>query len=144
MANMYFNDDFEVCSISKDPAYLYIDDVDKFLHDCGDGYISDGVDKSGVYLWNDYYCVWDLADPEIDKKIRALVIKEINTLRQEKSHQDNNKVAGWNILITLDTSETIKINSEPVSINEIHEAIDILLKPSFFGKRIKKFEIVAE
>lgn len=143
MANMYFNDDFEVCSISKDPAYLYIDDVDKFLHDCGNGYVSDGVDKSGVYLWNDYYCVWDLADPEIDKKIKAIV-EEITSLRQELPRQSNNTFTNWNILVTLDTDETIKINSEPVSINDIHEVIDTLLKPSFFGKRIKKFEIVAE
>lgn len=143
MANKYFTDDFEVCSIGKDPAYLYIDDVDKFLYDCDDCYVSDGVDKPGVYQWNDYYCVWDLADPEIDKKIRALVIKEVNSLHKETPHQ-NNKSINWNISVTLDTNETIKINSEPVSIDKVPEVIDILLKPSFFGKRIKKFEIVAE
>lgn len=142
MANMYFNDDFEVCSISKDPAYLYIDDVDKFLHDCGNGYVSDGVDKSGVYLWNDYYCVWDLADPEIDKKIKAIV-EEITSLRQELPRQSNNTFTNWNISVVLDTGETIQINSEPISINEIPEAVDILLRPSFFGKRIKEFKIVA-
>lgn len=143
MANMYFNDDFEVCSISKDPAYLYIDDVDKFLYDCGDGYVSDGVDKPGVYQWNDYYCVWDLADPEINKKIRALV-EEINTLHQEKSHQDNNKVAGWSISVTLDSGLCVKINNEPISMDKVPEIINTLLKPYFFGKRIIEFEIVAE
>ena len=143
MANKYFNDDFEVCSIGKDPAYLYIDNVEDFLNDCGDNWISDGVDKTGVYQWNDYYCVWDLADPEIDKKIRALV-EEITSLHQELPRQSNNTFTNWNISVTLDTGETIQINSEPISTNEIPEAIDILLKPSFFGKRIKKFQIVAE
>lgn len=142
MANMYFNDDFEVCSISKDPAYLYIDDVDSFLNDCGDSYVSDGVDKPGVYQWNDYYCVWDLADSEIDKKIRALVMKEINSLHKKTPCQDNNSIC-WNILITLNTGELIQTNSEPVSMNEVHEAIDILLKPSFFGRTIREFKIVA-
>lgn len=51
---------------------------------------------------------------------------------------------GWNIIITLDTGEVIKTNSEPVEMNEVQEAINTMLKPSFFGKRIKKFEIVAE
>ena len=141
MANKYFNDDFEVCSISKDPAYLYIDDVDQFLYDCSAGYVSEGVDKSGVYLWNDYYCIWDLADPEIDKKIRTLVEK-INSLRQESPRQ-NDKPTGWNILVTLNTGDVIQTNSVPLSIKEIPEAIDILLRPSFFGKTIKEFKIVA-
>ena len=142
MANKYFNDEFKVCSIGRDPAYLYIDNVEDFLNDCGDNWISDGVDKTGVYQWNGDYCVWDLADPEIVKKIRALV-EEINTLRQEKPSQDN-KTTGWNILVTLDSGLRVEINSEPVSMDKVPEVIDILLKPSFFGKRIKKFEIVAE
>ena len=143
MANMYFNEDFKVCTIKDNPMYLYIDNVEDFLNDCGDDWISDDVDKSGIYQWDNESWTWEIANSAVDDKIRAL-IKKTNSLRQEKSSQDNNKIVRWNILVTLDTGETIKINSEPVSINDIHEAIDILLKPSFFGKRIKKFEIVAE
>ena len=51
---------------------------------------------------------------------------------------------GWNIVITLDSGEVIKTNSEPVDMSEVQEAMNIMLKPSFFGKRVKKFEIVAE
>lgn len=137
MANKYFKGNFEECAMEKDPLYLYIDNVKEFLYDCGDDYISDNVDKSGVYQWNDDYEVWDIANPNIEKKIKAIVEQSI-------PRQGGKIFVGWNILVTLDTGETIKINSEPVSMNEIHEAIDILLKPSFFGKRIKKFEIVAE
>lgn len=142
MANMYFNDEFKVCSIGNDPKYLYIDDVDSFLNDCGDDWVSDDVDETGVYQWNEGYWIWSLADPAIDKKIRALVMKEINSLHKETPHQ-NNKSIGWNISITLNTGEVIQTNSEPVPMNEVHEAIDILLKPSFFGKTIKEFKIVA-
>ena len=141
MANMYFNSDFKVCSIGNSPKYLYIDNVDDFLNDCGDDYISDEVNETGVYQWSNDYDIWVFAVPAIDKKIRALV-EEINSLLQKKPSQ-NNKSIGWNILITLNTGEIIQTNSEPVPMNEVHEAIDILLKPSFFGKTIKEFKIVA-
>lgn len=137
MANKYFKGNFEECTIDKGPLYLYIDNVEDFLNDCRDEWISDNVDEPGIYQWKDDYEVWTMADSNIEKKIRAIV-DEIS--RQE----NNNRNVKWNISVTLDTDEIIKINSEPVSINDIHEAIDILLKPSFFSKRIKKFEIVAE
>ena len=137
MANMYFNDNFEECAIKDNPMYLYIDNVEDFLNDCGDEYISDEVKETGIYQWNEYYEIWVSAASAIDRKIKAIVEQSI-------PRQGGEIFVGWNTLITLDTGETIKINSEPVSINDIHEAIDILLKPSFFGKRIKKFEIVAE
>lgn len=142
MANMYFNKKFEVCTIDNGPEYLYIDDVEDFLRECGDDWISDNVDKPGVYQWNDYNEVWDLANLAIDEKVRKIIRQDFP--RQELPCQGGNIFIGWNILITLDTGETIKTNSEPISMNEVQEAINILLKPSFFGKRIKKFEIVAE
>ena len=141
MANMYFDDDFEVCSIGNPPTYLYIDNVEDFLNDCGDEYVSDNVEETGVYQWDFFNYVWVDADFEIEQKINSLV-KEINSSCQEPTNQ-NNKSIGWNILITLNTGEVIQTNSEPVPMNEVHEAIDILLRPSFFGKTIKKFEIVA-
>ena len=142
MANIYFNSDFKVCSsVGNSPTYLYIDSVHDFLYDCGDDYISDNVDEKGVYQWDSYHDIWVFADPSIDRKIKALV-KEINSTRQELTSQ-NNKSICWNILITLNTGEVIQTNSEPVPMNEVHEAIDILLRPSFFGKTIQEFKIVA-
>lgn len=137
MANKYFKGNFEECAIDKAPLYLYIDNVEDFLDDCRDDWISDNVDEPGVYQWDDNYEIWTMANPNIEKKVRTIV-------EQNTPCQGGEIFVGWNILVTLDTGETIKINSEPVSITDIHEAIDILLKPSFFGKRIKKFEIVAE
>jgi len=142
MANMYFNSNFKVCSISGSPVYLYIVDVKEFLRECRDEWVCEGVEEAGVYQWNDYYCLWRLADPAIDQKIRTLV-EEINSLRQEKPRQNNDKSIKWNISVILKTGGTILINSEPISTNEIHEVIDTLLKPSFFGKTINEFKIVA-
>lgn len=141
MANKYFNEDFKVCTIKDNPMYLYIDNVEDFLDDCSDDWISDNVDETGIYQWDNESWTWEIANSAIDDKIRALV-KKINPLRQETISQ-NYKSIGWNILITLNTGEVIQTNSEPVPMNEVHEAIDILLKPSFFGKTIKEFKIVA-
>ena len=136
MANMYFKDNFEECTIDKGPLYLYIDNVKEFLYDCGDDYISDNVENSGVYQWDDDYEAWSMANSNIEKKVKAIV-------EQSFPHQVNNVSTKWNILITLNTGEVIQTNSEPVPMNEVHEAIDILLRPSFFGKTIKEFKIVA-
>jgi hypothetical protein len=137
MANKYFKGNFEECAMEKGPTYLYIDNVKDFLNDCGDDWITDGVNEPGIYQWKDDYEIWVMTNPNIEKKIKTIVEQSI-------PHQGGEIFVGWNILVTLDTDETIKINSEPISINDIHEAINTLLKPSFFGKRIKKFEIVAE
>lgn len=137
MANTYFNDNFEICSVKDSPEYLYVDNVDVFLQECGDEWIFENVENTGVYHWNDYEEVWELAISVVEEKIRQII-------GQELPRQGGDIFIGWNILITLDTGETIKTNSEPISIDEVQEAINILLKPSFFGKRIKKFEIVAE
>ena len=48
----------------------------------------------------------------------------------------------WNIIITLDTGEKIKTNTIPVSMEEVQEAMRVLIKPSIFGMRIESFEIV--
>ena len=142
MANVCFNDKFEVCTIDDSPEYLYIDDVDAFIQECGDEWISDGVDKTGVYHWNNYDELWESAISSVEGKIRE--VREVINSVGGITRIEKNIFAGWNIVITLDSGETIKTNSEPVDMNEVQEAINIMLKPSFFGKRIKKFEIVAE
>jgi hypothetical protein len=135
MANKYLNNNFEECVIYRCPEYLYIDDVENFLEDCGDEYISDGVDEPGIYQWSDDDDAWFIANPNIEKKIRAIV--------EQNSPCQSDKPIGWNILVTLNTGDVIQTNSVPLLIKEIPEAIDILLRPSFFGKTIKEFKIVA-
>jgi hypothetical protein len=139
MANVCFNNKFEICAMVDSPEYLYIDDVDAFIQECGDTWIFENVDKTGVYHWNDYQEVWEPAISLVEEKI-----KEVMGATGGITKVKENTFVGWNIVITLDSGDVIKTNSEPVDMNEVQEAINIMLKPSFFGKRIKKFEIVAE
>lgn len=139
MANVYFNDNLEVCTIDDSPEYLYIDDVEAFIQDCGDEWISYGVDKTGIYHWNNYAELWEPDTSIAEEKIREIINSSGGITKIGK-----NVFIGWNIVITLDSGEIIKTNSEPIDMNEVQEAMNIMLKPSFFGKRIKKFEIVAE
>ena len=137
MANKYLNNNFEECTIYRCPEYLYIDDVENFLEDCSNEYISEGVDKPGVYQWSDDFEAWFIANPNIEKKVREIV-------KQNSScHENNNENVKWYISVILDSGLCVEINSEPVSMDKVPEIIDTLLKPCFFGKRIKKFEIVA-
>lgn len=139
MANVYFDNELNVCTVGDDPEYLYVDDVDAFIQECGDEWIFENVDRTGVYHWNDYEEAWEPAISIVEEKIRG-IINPIGGITKVKE----NVFVGWNIVITLDSGEVIKTNSEPVDMNEVQEAINTMLKPSFFGKRIKKFEIVAE
>lgn len=140
MANVYFLDkDYHKCT-PLESYYIYVEDVEEFQQICDNHEISDyGVKDTGFYFWNEADDMWSLPTTEEVKEITK-TIEVIGGITKIKG-----KVfVGWNIIITLDTGETIKTNSEPVDINEVQEAINIMLKPSFFGKRIKKFEIVAE
>lgn len=139
MANVCFDNNFKVCTMADSPKYLYIDDVDAFIREYGDIWIVEKVDSTGVYHWNDYEEFWEPAISIVEEKIRG-IMNPIGGII--KANGDD--FVGWNIVVTLDTGEVVKTNSEPVDMNEVQEAINIMLKPSFFGKRVKKFEIVAE
>ena len=145
MANVYFfNDKIKQSKIhDNDTKYVYVEDVNEFIDLCGDNYEYEGVDDTGCYTWSDDDFAWRPSTMNDCKAIESEVQK-IKKSTGGITKGKGNIFVGWNIIITLDTSETIKTNSEPISIDEAQEAINILLKPSFFGKRIKKFEIVAE
>lgn len=139
MTNVHFLDkDFQE-SAPVDSCYVLVDDVREFQQICDKENISDyGVREVGSYFWNDDSESWCLTTKaEWERIIRVIETGGITKVKE-------NVFVGWNILITLDSGEVIKTNSEPVGMNEVQEAINVMLKPSFFGKRIKKFEIVAE
>ena len=140
MTNVYcFDVNFHKCTLLES-YFIYVGDVEEFRQQCDKETISDyGVRETGCYFWNDTSESWcpPTANEE-DKIMRA--IEGIGGITRAKG----DVFVGWNIIITLDTGEVIKTNSEPVEMNEVQEAINTMLKPSFFGKRIKKFEIVAE
>jgi hypothetical protein len=144
MAYKMFNKKFEEITI-ENPAweYLWVTDYEDFVEKNSD-WILDGVENDGIYEYDNDIEEWkELTDKNsfIYKTIMERVSSEVGGIKKVTL---NSTFKGWNIIITLDTGETIKTNSEPVEMSEVQEAINIMLKPSFFGKRIKKFEIVAE
>ena len=73
MANMYFNSNFEECSINDSPMYIYVDDVIGFHEECGNDETDDGIDRPGVYQWNDFFKGWSLPYYDITQKVNAIV-----------------------------------------------------------------------
>lgn len=144
MNNIYLSATFEEQRELCDAVYLIINDVNEFINDAAKQTIfNDGVFENGFYTWSDDDCMWEIV---LEKDIVS-TLTQIQKENGKKDKGDNStpQFVGWNIIITLDTGEIIKTNSELIDdFNEVVEAMNIMLKPSFFGKRIKSFEIVAE
>lgn len=145
MANVYFFDKELKQSSISDPNtfYAYIEDVDEFKDLYSDNWESEGIDDVGCYTWSNTDFTWKLSTLNDRMRIEH-EIKKIKESTGGITRTKGDVFVGWNIVITLDSGEVIKTNSEPVGMSEVQEAMSLMLKPSFFGKRIKKFEIVAE
>ena len=144
MAVYFFDKELKQSSISApDTAYVYVEDIDEFKDLCGDNWENEGIDDVGCYTWSNSSFTWEGSTMN-DCKAVEQAVKEIKESTGGITRPKGDVFVGWNIVITLDSGEVIKTNSEPVDMDEVQEAMNIMLKPSFFGKRIKKFEIVAE
>lgn len=144
MANMFFEKRgidgvITECKINECPDYLYIDDVKTFYDTCGEAYISENVFSRGIYMWDDDKEVWKQSDdPTITRPIMDLVRKK------EKEVGGITRTANdsWNIEILLDDDTILKTNDESVTMDEVIEAVRTMLKPSFFGKRLKEIKLL--
>ena len=133
MTYKMFDKDLEEMKIddgSRGWGYLYIENFEEFCSKYGDDWILDGIEEDGLYEYDDDVQIW--------RKITNKIISK------EILDKVNNKKRGWNIIITLDTGDKIQTNTVPVSMEDVQEAIGVLVKPSILGMRIKSFEIVAE
>ena len=142
MAYKMFDRDFNEITIedSGDWCYLYVEDYRDFLCKYEGDWVLDGIEKDGVYIYEEFY-------EKLGGKWRELTSKNsfvYGIILEKVSRKINNKKKGWNIIITLDNGEKIQTNTEPVSIKDVQEAIGVLVKPSILGMRIKSFEIIAE
>jgi hypothetical protein len=143
MANMFFekrgiSGELKECKINECPDYLYIDDVNAFYDACGEDYIAENVFSPGVYKWDDNRDAWKQTDETaITRPIMDIVRKK------EKEVGGITKTASdkWNIEILLDDDTILKTNDELVTMDEVIEAIKTMLKPSFFGKRLKEITL---
>lgn len=144
MAYKMFNKNFEEITINNPNwKYLFVTDYEAFVKEFSDDWILDGIRNDGIYMYDGDMEIWKTLPPS-HLEYRIIQDKINDNVDGIKKVISNDVFVGWNIIITLDTGETIKTNSEPVEMSEVQEAINVMLKPSFFGKRIKKFEIVAE
>ena len=143
MANMFFekkgiNGELKECKINECPDYLYIDDVKAFYDLCGDDYIAENVYTNCIYKWDDDREMWTpTGDPLITIPIMDIVKekgKEVGGITKTASDS-------WNIKILLDDDTILKTNDEPVTMDEVIEAVKTMLKPSFFGKRLKEITL---
>lgn len=143
MANMFFEKRgidgvITECKINECPDYLYIDDVKTFYDTCGDAYITENVFSIGVYEWDDDKEVWKQSDdPTITRPIMDIVRKKEKEVGGITKAIDDK----WNIEILLDDDTILKTNDELVTMDEVIEAIKTMLKPSFFGKRLKEITL---
>lgn len=137
--NYYLASDYREVSMGDNClVYAIINDYDQFLKDCGDDYITDGVEENNIYFFNANTEQWERVDSALYKDFSAFFPCSSTEKEKENSPSVN---TGWNIIITLDNDTVIQTNEIPVSMAEVQEAMSTLLRPCFFGKRIKKFEI---
>ena len=138
MAYKMFNEDFEEITIedSGNWCYLYVEDYRDFLNEYEDEWILDGIDEDGFYKVDTCMEEWIKITDKNSLAYKMILEKVSRNVKGAKK--------GWNIIIILDTDEKIQTNTEPVSIEDVQEAIGVLVKPSILGMRIKSFEIVAE
>ncbi len=132
-----FNDEFKETTIDSNYLrYLYVTDYEDFVKKFEDDYILDGICKDGIYKYDN--------DEEIWRELTSKNSLVYGIILEKVSGKVNNKKKGWNIIVILDTGERIQTNVEPVSMEDVQEAMGVLVKPSILGMRIKSFEIVAE
>lgn len=143
MANMFFEKRgiggvMTECGIGDSPDYLYIDDVNAFYDACGEDYIAEKVFSTGVYMWDDNSEAWEQTDePAITRPIMNIVKEK----RKEVGGITKTASDSWNIEILLDDDTILKTNDEPVTMDEVIEAIKTMLKPSFFGKKLREITL---
>lgn len=135
MTYKMFDKNFKEISIDGDWCYLYVTNWEDFLEEYGDEWTLDGISEDGIYIFDVFYEYWS----ELTEN--SFAYKEI--LKRVLNDTKNTKEK-WNIIVTLDTGEKIQTNTIPVSIEDVQEAIGVLVKPSILGMRIKSIEIVAE
>lgn len=131
MKNYYFDCQLNPADSIYTADFIIVNSVEDFMEECEiAGVISNGVKQKGVFEWDDDALKWNLTDFSTAQNLRMKTLCE----RSEE----------WNIIVTLKDGTRIKTNDTPVPMNEVQEAINVMLKPSFFGSRIKKIELFVE
>lgn len=129
--------------------YKYLGDFEDYCEQ--EGIVTDGLRDiyienafSPVVLFIDTYeeIRWHKVEKnDYPKWLIGKLAERKMTAVAPKFEKNDNPV--WDLIIHLTDGETvIQTNEVPISINEIYECLEVLQKPSIFGNRIEKFEIV--
>lgn len=126
-------------------TYVLISDYDEFLSDCiRENIITDGLADAHEMANFKYPLVvkmnlnnveWEYVSPN---DYPTWLSKEIEN---ESVTSKSTKEKLYNLYVIFKTGITLQTNTEPVTLEEITEAIEVLQKPSIFGKQIAEFKI---
>lgn len=148
MRNFYLSKNYKIC---HDPAdgecvYAVCNNVDLLIEE----FRKYDIDHIGIDMADTNLAIyrWDINDDEWTKLNQKETEKILSTFYSQYPEHCPNNVGGitrntecrWNWKVKLD-NDTIQMNDEPVSLNEITSNFEIIQKPSFFGKRIKQIII---
>lgn len=125
-------------------TYALINDYDEFFNACdNEDIITDGLYNS--YGKAEFKCPfvikmtddeeWEYLSPN---DYPAWLTKEIT---KSKSESTNTNPKLYNLYVIFKSGITLQTNTEPITFEEIAEAIEVLQKPSIFGKQIAEFKI---
>lgn len=126
-------------------TYVLINDYDEFLTACiREDIIVDGLAEAYeiaehkcpfiVKLDKDYF-EWDFVSPN---DYPTWLSKEI---AKSESESTNTNAKLYNLYVIFKSGTTLQTNTEPITFEDITEAIEVLQKPSIFGKQIAEFKI---
>lgn len=148
MKNFYLSENYKICRdlAHEECIYAICNDVKSLIEDFLEYDIDDiGIDGTDTNL---VIYKWDINDERWTKLNSKKTEKILSTFYSQYPEYCPNNVGGitrnterkWNWKVEC-KSGLIAMNSEPVSLNEIVEAFEIIQKPSFFGKSINRIII---
>ena len=131
-------------------TYVLVTNYGELYSDCVyDAIIIDGLEEAYeeakqkcpyVIKMNSTSQEWEYLSPN---DYPAWLIEEITKSKSEsityESTDTNAKL--YNFYIILKSGITLQTNTEPITFEDIVEAIEVLQKPSIFGKQIAEFKI---
>lgn len=88
-----------------------------------------------VVKWNSVNSCWDFVS---SNDYSNWLTKET---AKPKSESTNTSTKLYNLYVIFKSGITLQTNTEPITFEEIAEAIEVLQKPSIFGKQIAEFKI---
>lgn len=125
-------------------TYVLINDYEEFINDCiREDIIEDGLAEA--YEIAEHKCPfivkmtdyeeWEYFSPN---DYPTWLTKEI---AKSESESTNTNAKLYNLYVIFKSGTTLQTNTEPITFEDITKAIEVLQKPSIFGKQIAEFKI---